>query len=85
MVNPYLPSGLFHPYQLGESISKLGVWGVLFHFCLIFDKNFMLANSVDSDQMPRSAASDLSLHCLPMSQKWDARLIWVKKVQKKQR
>ena len=28
--------------------------------------------------MPHSAASDLGLHCLPMSQKWDARLIWVK-------
>ena len=27
--------------------------------------------------MPRSAASDLGLHCLPMSQKWNARLIWV--------
>ena len=26
---------------------------------------------------PRSAASDLGLHCLPMSQKWEARLIWV--------
>ena len=24
-----------------------------------------------------SAASDLGLHCLAMSQKWDARLIWV--------
>ena len=29
------------------------------------------------DQTPRSAASDFGLHCLPMSQKWDARLIWV--------
>ena len=28
--------------------------------------------------MPRNAVSDLGLHCLPMSQKWDARLIWVK-------
>ena len=37
----------------------------------------MLANSEDRDQMPHSAASDLGLHCLPMSQKWDARLIWV--------
>ena len=37
----------------------------------------MLANSVDPDQTPRSAASDLGLHCLPMSQKRDARLIWV--------
>ena len=26
---------------------------------------------------PRSAASDLGLHCVHMSQKWDARLIWV--------
>ena len=37
----------------------------------------LLANSVDPDQMPRFAASELGLHCLPMSQKWDARLIWV--------
>ena len=27
--------------------------------------------------MPRSAASDLDLRCLPMSHKKDARLIWV--------
>ena len=32
----------------------------------------------DSDQTQRSAAIDLGLHCLPMSQKWDARLMWVK-------
>ena len=31
------------------------------------------ANSVDPDQTPRSAASDLGLHCLPM----DARHKWV--------
>ena len=29
----------------------------------------MVANSEDPDQTPRSAASDLGLHCLPMSQK----------------
>ena len=28
--------------------------------------------------MPHSAASDLGLHCLPMSHKKEARLIWVK-------
>ena len=28
------------------------------------------ANSVDPDQMPHSAASDLGLHCLPMSHLW---------------
>ena len=36
------------------------------------------ANSGDTDQTPRSAASDLGLHCLPMSHKKDAnRLKWV--------
>ena len=27
--------------------------------------------------MPRSVASDLGMHCLPMPHKTDARLIWV--------
>ena len=31
------------------------------------------ANIVDPDQMPHSAASDLGLHCLPMSLLWDIR------------
>ena len=35
------------------------------------------ANSGDPDQTPHSAASYPSLHCLPMSHKIDARLIWV--------
>ena len=50
----------------------------------------MEANSVDPDQMPlstasdqtpRSAASDLGLHCLPRFQKWDTRHIWVNQCQ----
>ena len=32
------------------------------------------------DRISCSAASDQVLHCLPMSQKWDARLIWVNQV-----
>ena len=44
----------------------------------------MLADSEDPDQTPRSAASDLGLHCLPVSQKWDARLIWVNSVQQRE-
>ena len=36
-----------------------------------------MANSVDPDQMRRSA-SDLGLHCLPMSLLGDARHKWVK-------
>ena len=40
---------------------------------LVFD-----VNCVDPDQTPRSAASDLVLHCFSMSILWDARHIWVK-------
>ena len=36
----------------------------------------MKANSGDPDQTPRSVASDLGLHCLPISHKRDARLIY---------
>ena len=35
------------------------------------------ANNVDPDQSPRSVASDVGLHRLPMSYLWDARLKWV--------
>ena len=38
----------------------------------------MQENSGDPDQTPHSLASDLGLHCLPMSNKKDARHIWVK-------
>ena len=31
------------------------------------------ANRVDPDQTPRSVASDLDLHCLPMSRLWAIR------------
>ena len=58
-----MPGGPVHPYQLDESISNFrGVW-------CAFSFLFNLANSVDPDQTPHSAASDLGLHCLPRSQK----------------
>ena len=38
---------------------------------------FLLANSVDPDQRPRSAASDLGLRCSPRYLKRDTLLIWV--------
>ena len=46
--------------------------------CLIEFFFLFFANSVDTDQTPRSAASDLGLHCLLMSFFWDARLKLVK-------
>ena len=39
----------------------------------------MNANCVDPDQTPRSAASDLGLHCLPISLLWEARYKGVKR------
>ena len=50
--------------------------GVLFSLLFHLEQILLLANSEDPDQ-----TSDLGLHCLPMSQKWDARLIWVNQVQ----
>ena len=37
----------------------------------------MFANSGDADQMPHSAASDLGLHCLPITLLGVSRLQWV--------
>ena len=38
----------------------------------------LYANSGDFDQTPRSAASDLGLHCLPVTLLRVSRLQWVK-------
>ena len=38
----------------------------------------LFANSEDPDQTPHSAASDLGLHCLPITLLWVSRLQWVK-------
>ena len=75
-LNPHLPSGPVHPYQLDKSISNFrGVW-CTFSFLFYFEQIFLLANGEDPDQTLRSAASDMGLHCLPisMSQKQEARL-----------
>ena len=45
----------------------------MYFFSFILFRIFLLANGEDPDQT-HSAASDLGLHCLPMSRKWDARL-----------
>ena len=50
------------------------VEGVLAYFSLppcFIEIPVVNANSVDPDQMPYSAASDLGLHCFPMSVLWD--------------
>ena len=42
----------------------------------------LFANIGDPDQMPRSAASDLGLHCLPITLLLVSRLQWVKSYHK---
>ena len=51
--------------------------GLLLLLCLV-ETSELNANGVDSDQTPCSVASDLGLHCLPVSYLWDSRLKWVK-------
>ena len=48
---------------------------VFFIFTQVLN-NILQANSGYPDQTPRSVASGLGLHCLPMSHKKYARLIW---------
>ena len=38
----------------------------------------LFANSGDPDQMPHNVASDLGLHCLPVTLSGVSRLQWVK-------
>ena len=53
--------------------SVLGVSEVLFDFGFIF-----IEIHVSKLCRPCTAASDLGLHCLAWSKKWDDRLTWVK-------
>ena len=55
-----------------------GCW-LLFLISIQFLLNIQLANSGDSDQTLRSAASDLGLYCLPMSHKKGRRslMLWL--------
>ena len=67
-----MANGFTHHYHMDESISNLRVLvnflGSMFQFHLILKVHF-LSKLGDSDQTPQSAASDLGLHCLPMSHK----------------
>ena len=66
-LNPFMPSGLFYHNSLDRSISYIrDVW--LVFTAIVFCRNFLThVKSIDPDQTPRSTASDLGLHCLPMS------------------
>ena len=62
-----MPNGFFYLHSSDQSIFNImGVWVVFIKPCFTEIPVFN-ANSVDPDQTPHSAASDLGLHCLPMS------------------
>ena len=52
----------------------MGCWVVTFNYIQILKVYFESKTRANSDQTPRSAASDLILHCLSMSHKKNARL-----------
>ena len=75
--NPFMPAGLFYLHSLDRSISSIrSIWLILLLPCCTEIPVFK-ANSVHFDQTPRSAASDLGLHCLLMSLYVLRHLIWV--------
>ena len=54
-INPFMPSGLFYLNSLNQSIShKRGVW-LVFIITMLLEISVFNANSIDSDQTPRSA------------------------------
>ena len=66
-----MPSGLSYLKCLDRSIStRRGVW-VVFNQTKFYRNSFN-ANRVDPDQASHSVASDLGLHCLPVTLLWDA-------------
>ena len=72
-----MPNEISYLRVLDWSISnRRDVWLVLLVPCFKEIPVFN-ANSLDPDQTPRSAASDLDLDCLPMSHLWDARHKWI--------
>ena len=59
--------GLFQYYMLDESICHLRGCQIYFVAFMLFLRKILLANTVDPDQMQHHVASDLVLHCLPMT------------------
>ena len=61
-------------------LSFLGPPGVILNFYFIFEEKYKIinANRMAPDGTPRFAASHLGILSLPMSNKKETRLIWVK-------
>ena len=69
-----MASGLFYLNSLDRSISsRRGVRLFFLNNTMFFEIRVFNENSVNPDQTPHNAASDLGLHCFPMTFLWDAR------------
>ena len=73
MFNPFKLNGIFHSYQLDKSI----YWEVFFSIFIRISIDYSKSRRGYPDPTPCSAASDLGLHCLPMSIKQEAWRKWV--------
>ena len=51
--------------------------GLFLVLSCIIEISVLCAKTVDTDQTPHLAASDLGLHCLPVSLLWNARHKWI--------
>ena len=74
---PLTSSGLFYHNSLDRSISNSRVSGYFLLLLCFIEIPVFNASIVDPDQTPRSAASDLGLHCLPFTLLGVSRLKWV--------
>ena len=50
-----------------KSICNFRGVGIFYRFCSIFFWKILLANNVNPDETPHCMASDLGLHCVPMT------------------
>ena len=66
--------GLFNNYILDESICHFRDSGLFCRFYCILMENHANKN-VDPDQTPHNKASDLGLHCSPMTLLWVSRSV----------
>ena len=57
----------FYLHSSDRSVSNIGGFTLVSITTLFIEIPVINANSVFSDQTPHSAASDLGLHCLPLS------------------
>ena len=74
IINPFMPNGIFHCYELDESISNFRVVGWYFSLLSNFKRN-SCKQTVENLVRRRTL---WRLHCLLMSHKKGAMLIWVK-------